>query len=123
MSADFAFSSCRPKNIFLLIAGKLLSFPLVLPRYHHLACLPASVRAALKTTLYKSRSMLSIDGRLVLKFHSRQNLFFKDSLAPTKDATFGQKFQSPQTFSKKCFVHCALPPTHDSGPSQNCNSY
>ena len=26
---------------------------------------------------------------------------FKDSLAPTKDATFGQKFQWPPTFSKK----------------------
>ena len=66
------------KNIFSLIAGKAdLSFSLVLPRYHHLACLPAFVRAALKTTLYKSRSMLSIDGRLVLKFHSRQNLFSK----------------------------------------------
>ena len=52
-----------------------LSFPLVLPRYHHLACLTAFVRAALKTTLYKSRSMLSIDGSLVLKFHSRQIYF------------------------------------------------
>ena len=66
-----------PKIFFAYRRKADLSFPLVLPRYHHLACLPAFVRAALKTTLYKSRSMLSIDGRLVLKFHSRQNLFSK----------------------------------------------
>ena len=65
------------KHFFAYRRKADLSFPLVLPRYHHLACLPAFVRAALKTTLYKSRSMLSIDGRLVLKFHSRQNLFSK----------------------------------------------
>src|SRR5437588_11828324 len=41
---------------------------------------------------------------------------FKDSLASTKDATFGQKFQSPQTFSKKCFVHCVLRPTMTRDP-------
>ena len=94
MSAHFAKCSYLSQNIFFAYRRKAdLSFPLVLPRYHHLACLPPSVRAALKTTLYKSRSMLSIDGRLVLKFHSLQNSFFKDSLAPTKDATFGQKFQ------------------------------
>ncbi len=65
------------KHFFAYRRKADLSFPLVLPRYHHLACLPASVRAALKTPLYKSRSMLSIDGGLVLKFHSRQNLFSK----------------------------------------------
>src|SRR6266478_6773443 len=66
-----------PKYFFAYRRKADLSYSLVLPRYHHLACLPAFVRAALKTTLYKSRSMLSIDGRLVLKFHSRQNLFSK----------------------------------------------
>lgn len=78
MTADLAFSSRPPENIFFAYRRKAdLSFPLVLPRYHHLARLPAFVRVALDTTLYKSRSMLSIDGRLVLKFHSRQNLFSK----------------------------------------------
>src|SRR5438128_1101102 len=77
MSAHFAKCSYLSQNIFRLSPESDLSFPLVLPRYHHLACLPVFVRAALKTTLYKSRSMLSIEGRLVLKFHSRQNLFSK----------------------------------------------
>ena len=77
-----------------------LSFPLVLPRYHHLACLPAFVRAALKTTLYKSRSMLSIDGRLVLKFHSRQNLFSKIPLHLLKTRHLARNSSDRQLFPK-----------------------
>jgi len=76
MTADLAFSSRPPENIFFAYRRKAdLSFPLVLPRYHHLARLPAFVRVALDTTLYKSRSMLSIDGRLELKFQPRQIYF------------------------------------------------
>src|SRR2546421_7096617 len=101
MTADFAFSSYPPKNNFSLYRRKAdLSFPLVLPRYHHLACLPAFVRAAPKTTLYKSRSMLSIDGRLVLKFHSRQNLFSKIPWHLLKTRHLVGNSSDHQTFSK-----------------------
>ena len=85
------------KHFFAYRRKADLSFPLVLPRYHHLACLPAF---ALKTTLYKSRSMLSIDGRLVLKFHSRQKLFSKIPWHLLKTRHLVRNSSDPKLFPK-----------------------
>ena len=55
--------------------------------------------------------MLSIDGRLVLKFHSRQNLFSKIPWHLLKTRHLVRNSDHPKLFLKKCFVYCALPPT------------
>src|SRR5438128_6404847 len=78
MTTHFAFSSYRHSKIFSLIARNLifrvlsLSLCSIISFVNGLVCVP-------KTTLYKSSSMLSKDGSLLLKFQSRQKFIFKGS--------------------------------------------
>ena len=114
MTADFAFSSYEPKTVFRLSpeSWSFVSF--------------GSPSLSSSSLLTRLRSRGPQNYALQVSFHAvyrrktcaeiplPPKFIFKDSLAPTKDATFGQKFQWPQTFSKKCFVHRALARNHDS---------
>ena len=120
MTADFAFSSYPPKNIFRLSpeSWSIVSFGS-----------PSLSSSSLLTRLRPQNYALQVSFHAVYRRKTWAEIplppkfIFKDSLAPTKDATFGQKFQWPPTFSKKMFAHCALPPTMTPEPSQNCTSY
>lgn len=93
MTADFAFFVSTQKHFFACRRKADLSFPLVLPRYHHLACLPAFVRAALKNYALQVSFHAVYRRKTYAEIPLPPKFIFKDSLAPTKDATFGQKFQ------------------------------
>ena len=130
MSAHFAKCSYLSQNIFRLSPESWSFISFSSPSLSS-SSLPTRLRScALKTTLYKSRSMLSIDGRLVLKFHSRQNLFSKipwhllktrhlvrnssdrqlfqkifriDRSQLLLDGRFGPKFHLAQTFLRRVY--------------------
>ena len=93
MTADFAFSSYPPKDIFSLIAGKLIfrslwfSLVIIISLLTRLrSCGPQNYALQVSFhAVYRRKTCAEIP--LPPKF------IFKDSLAPTKDATFGQKFQ------------------------------
>jgi len=61
-----------------------------------------------QTTLYKSRSMLSIDGSFMLKFQSRQNLFSKGPWHLLKTRHLVRNSRDRELFSKTfSLVHFA----------------
>ena len=100
MSAHFAKCS-YPQKLFFRLSPESWSFvSFGSPSLSSSSLLTRLRSLGPQTYVYKSRSMLSIDGRLVLKFHSRQNLFSKIPWHLLKTRHLVRNSSDHQTFSK-----------------------